>query len=94
MTNYLYVRISRMNHNSSVGDAAYDPFSGSGTTIIAAQTTGRICYAMEIDPRHVNVAVKRWQDFTGEKAQLESGEFFNDIARERELDGRERDTSG
>lgn len=50
----------------------YEPFSGSGTTIIAAQQTGRKCYAMEIDPHYVDVAVKRWEDFTGENARLES----------------------
>jgi DNA modification methylase len=44
---------------------AYEPFSGSGTTIIAAEKTGRRCYAMELSPAYVDVAVKRWQDFTG-----------------------------
>lgn len=48
----------------------YEPFSGSGTTIIAAQQTGKKCYAMEIDPHYCDVAVKRWEDFTGEKATL------------------------
>ena len=46
----------------------YEPFSGSGTTIIAAQQLGRRCYAMEIDPRYVQVAVERWQSFTGLEA--------------------------
>ena len=52
------------NHTGYV----YDPFLGSGTTIIAAERLRRRCYAMEIDPRYVAVAVKRWEDFTGGKA--------------------------
>jgi len=46
----------------------YDPFVGSGTTIIAAERLGRQCYAMEIEPRYCDVAIKRWEDYTGEKA--------------------------
>jgi DNA modification methylase len=59
----------------------FDMFSGSGTTIIAAQQTGRKCYAMEISPQYVDVAVKRWQDFTGEDAILEStGQTFTQVS--------------
>ena len=47
-----------------------DPFLGSGSTLIAAEKTGRKCYGMEIDPKYVDVAVKRWEDFTGKKAEL------------------------
>ena len=54
------------------GGSVYEPFSGSGTTIIAAEQTGRRCYAMELSPQYVDVAIKRWQDFTGGKAVLES----------------------
>lgn len=58
----------------------YEPFSGSGTTIIAAQQTGRKCYAMEISPQYVQVAVKRWQDFSGKDAVLErTGETFKEV---------------
>lgn len=46
----------------------YDPFVGSGTTIIAAETLGRRCYAMELEPRYVQVAIERWQEFTGREA--------------------------
>ena len=46
----------------------YDPFVGSGTTIIAAERLGRRCYAMEIEPRYCDVTIKRWEDYTGEKA--------------------------
>lgn len=64
--------------NSSVkGDVIYDPFLGSGTSIIAAETCGRICYGMELNPAYVDVIVKRWQSFTGKIATLEStGEAF------------------
>jgi DNA modification methylase len=55
-----------IENNSSPGQAVYDPFVGSGTSIIAAEMTGRICHAIEIDPAYVDVAVKRWQDFMGE----------------------------
>ena len=66
-----------IENNSSPGQAVYEPFSGSGTTIIAAEMTGRCCYAMELHPPYVDVAVKRWQNFTGQQAVLEStGEPF------------------
>ena len=54
---------------SETGAVVYDPFLGSGTTAIAAEKLGRRCYAMEIEPRYVDVAVKRWQNFTGKKAK-------------------------
>ncbi|MBL6081489.1 site-specific DNA-methyltransferase [Belnapia sp. T18] len=58
-------------NNSAAGDAVYDPFLGSGTTLMAADVTGRRCYGMEIDPRYVDVAVRRWQDLTGRRAMLD-----------------------
>ncbi len=57
-----------IENNSAPGDSVYEPFSGSGTTIIAAEQTGRICYAMELSPAYVDVAVRRWQQFTGKRA--------------------------
>jgi DNA modification methylase len=64
-------------NNSSPGQAVYEPFSGSGTTIIAAETTGRCCYAMELHPPYVDMAVRRWQELTGETAvHAESGDAF------------------
>ena len=50
------------------GDAVYDPFVGSGTMVIAAQKTGRIAYAMDLDPRYVQAALTRWEQFTGLRA--------------------------
>jgi DNA modification methylase len=50
---------------------------GSGTTLIAAETTGRVCYGIELNPAYVDVAVERWQAFTGQEAMLaETGESF------------------
>jgi DNA modification methylase len=67
-------------NNSSVGQAVYEPFSGSGTTIIAAQMEGRGCYAIELNPAYVDVAIKRWQDFTGADATLEAtGQTYNQL---------------
>jgi hypothetical protein len=61
-----------------------EPFSGSGTTIIAAEMTGRACHAIELNPAYVDVAIRRWQDFTGEAAVFEgSGAAFADVATER-----------
>ena len=57
---------------SAFSDSVYEPFSGSGTTIIAAEQTGRRCYAMELSPQYVDVAVRRWQQFTGKTATLEA----------------------
>ncbi len=60
-----------IENNSSPGQAVYEPFSGSGTTIIAAEMTGRSCHAIELNPLYVDMAVKRWQEFTGQTAVLE-----------------------
>lgn len=69
-----------IDNNSSPGQAVYDPFLGSGTTLIAAEMTGRCCYAIELNPVYVDVAVRRWQNFTGKKATLESnGQSFDDL---------------
>ena len=73
-----------MLNNSSRGQAVYEPFCGSGTTLIAAETTGRVCLAMELDPAYVDVAVCRWQAFTGADATLDGdGRTFAEIAAGR-----------
>lgn len=59
-----------MQNNSSEGQAVYDPFLGSGTSIIAAETIGRHCYGLEINPEYGDIIIKRWEDFTGNKAEL------------------------
>jgi len=66
------------------GEIVLDCFAGSGTTIIAAQKTGRRAYAMELDPRYVDTALCRWQDYSGETAVLaESGQTFAEVAVSR-----------
>lgn len=73
-----------IENNSMAGQAVYEPFSGSGTTIIAAEMSGRICLAIEISPAYVDVAVTRWQAFTGHAARLEeTGETFADVLARR-----------
>jgi DNA modification methylase len=57
-----------IEHNSRPGDIIYDPFLGSGTTLIAAEMTGRVCVGLELSPVYVDVIVRRWQDFTGKTA--------------------------
>ena len=58
-------------NNSSPGQAIYEPFCGSGTTLIACEMEGRACHAIELSPAYIDVIIKRWEDFTGEKAELE-----------------------
>jgi DNA modification methylase len=58
-----------IENNSSPGQAVYDPFVGSGTTIIAAEMTGRACHVLEIAPAYCDISVERWQNFTGRKAE-------------------------
>jgi DNA modification methylase len=73
-----------IENNSSPGQAVYEPFSGSGTTIIAAEMTGRACQAIELSPAYVDVAVQRWQAFTGQQAVLEGdARSFPEIAEAR-----------
>ncbi len=66
-------------NNSSVGQAIYEPFSGSGTTIIACQMEGRHCYAMEIMPEYVDMSIIRWQEYTGQKAIRADGKEFDKV---------------
>lgn len=76
-----------IENNSSPGQAVYEPFSGSGTTIIAAEMSGRCCHAIELSPAYVDVAVLRWQAFTGQQAVLESsGHSFEQVQAERTLE--------
>jgi DNA modification methylase len=67
-----------IENNSSPGQAVYDPFVGSGTTIIAAEMTGRACRAIEISPAYCDVAIIRWQNFTGQRATHVDGHTFNE----------------
>jgi DNA modification methylase len=65
-----------------------DPFAGSGTVLLAAERTGRRARALEIDPNYVDVAVRRWQSYTGKFAVLASnGRTFEEVGDERGTDG-------
>ena len=76
-----------MLNNSSPGQAVYEPFCGSGSSLIAAETTGRVCHAVELDPAYVDVALLRWQAFTGKEAVLEGeGRSFADVRADRAAD--------
>ena len=73
-----------IRNNSKRGDVIYEPFSGSGTTLIAAEQLERRCRAMELMPVYVDVAVKRWQEFTGREARLEAdGKSFGETVARR-----------
>jgi len=62
------------------GDVVLDTFLGSGSTLMAAHETGRICYGVELDPQYVDVAIRRWQNATGRNAVLvETGETFDSL---------------
>ncbi len=74
--------VERAIRNSSrPGDIVLDPFGGSGTTLIAAEKSGRIGWLIELDPKYVDVIVRRWQDWTGQEAFREADAVkFNDLA--------------
>ncbi len=61
-----------LNHTTSA-DAVYDPFVGSGTTLIAGEKLGRAVFAMDLDPVYVDVAIQRWETFTGQRAIKRTG---------------------
>jgi DNA modification methylase len=68
-------------NNSRPGEAIYDPFLGSGSTLIAAEMTGRVCFGLELNPAYVDVVVRRWQLFTGRVARHQtSGRSFDEHA--------------
>jgi DNA modification methylase len=72
-----------LNHTKP-GELIYDPFLGSGTTLAAADGTGRVCYGLDLDPRYADVAVERWQELTGRKATLEGdGRAFEVVRQDR-----------
>jgi len=73
-----------MLNSSAPGDPVYDPFVGSGTTLIAAEMVDRVALTLDLDPAYVDVAVRRWEAFTGRKATLAgTTSTFDQIARQR-----------
>lgn len=76
-----------IQNNSSLGQAIYEPFAGSVTTIIAAHGTGQECFTVELSSSYVDVCVIRWQEFAGETAVLEeTGETFVEVLARRQPD--------
>ena len=74
-------------NNSRPGQLVYDPFLGSGTSVIAAEMTGRVCYGLELNPAYVDVIVRRWQAFTGRTAMHQaSGQSFDERTGRHEQD--------
>lgn len=73
-----------IRNNSAPGDHIYEPFSGSGTTIIAAQMNKRVCHVVELMPSYVDVACTRFAAFTGVAPVLvETGETFEEVKARR-----------
>lgn len=73
-----------IENSSAPGGIVYEPFGGSGSTLLACEQSGRICKAMELDPRYCDVIVKRWQAFTGRQATLEAtGQTFAEVEAQR-----------
>lgn len=73
-----------MQLHTEPGDLCYEPFTGSGSQIIAAEKTGRRCFGLELSPVYCDVIVNRWQAFTGAAAILEGdGRTFDEVAHER-----------
>ena len=73
-----------LQYHTRAGEIALEPFSGSGTQMIAAEKLRRRCYAMELAPAFVDVAVRRWEVATGKEAVLDGADrTFADMAKER-----------
>ncbi len=73
-----------IEYHTKPGGLIYEPFSGSGTALIAAADTGRVCRAMELSPAFVDAALIRWQSFTGKEATLDGdGRTFAGVTEER-----------
>jgi DNA modification methylase len=72
--------------SSARGDIVLDGFLGSGSTLVAAERVGRVCYGMEIDPLYVDVAIRRWQRLTGDRAvHAVTKKYFDDLAVTQEV---------
>ena len=72
--------MGRLIRNSTrPGEIVLDLFGGSGSTLMAAEQLGRICYMVELDPCYIDVIIKRWEEYTGEKAQ-----YLGNCAKESE----------
>jgi len=84
----LFIPEEAISNSTKQGSNVLDLFGGSGSTLIACQKLGRNCFVMELDPKYCDVIIKRWQDFTGQEAVIESaGDKFNDM----HINGRKAD---
>lgn len=63
-----------IQNSTEPGDLVFEPFSGSGSTLLACEQLGRACVAIELMPKYVDVAIRRWEELTGEKAHRVSQE--------------------
>lgn len=61
--------LDKLRNNTSEGQVVYDPFCGSGTTLIAAQMLKRKCAAIELSPEYADIIIARWEEYTGEEAR-------------------------
>ena len=76
-----------IRNSSRPGSLVLDCFGGSGSTLIACERTGRVCRVMELDPKYCDVIVRRWQDWTGQKAQrADDGLLFDELASDQPLE--------
>ena len=66
--------VRAINNSLLQNRICYDPFLGSGSTLIGCEKTKRICYGFELEPKYCDVIIKRWENFTGKKAELENGQ--------------------
>lgn len=74
-----------ITNSSKRGDVVLDLFGGSGSTLIACEKTGRVARLMELDPRYVDVIIRRWQEYTGKVARLDdTGETFAEVEARRD----------
>jgi len=71
--------------STRLDDILIDPFLGSGTTVLAAERTGRRCYGIELDPLYVDTVILRWQRMTGQQARHVSGQTFADVQAQRSV---------
>ena len=67
------LRARAIENSSRAGDVVLDLFLGPGTTLIAAERTGRVCYGVELDPHYCDIVLARWESFAGQKAERLDG---------------------
>jgi len=78
-----WLAMRALRNSTKRNDIVLDSFLGSGSTVIACERTGRVCYGIELDPAYVDVIVRRWQAFTGLSAKhVSSGRTFNELEKE------------